>query len=231
MPHYLLLLLLFLTGTLCLICIVCQIYDAVKFGASVSIQEDIFHGLLGTEAALLCLFLVCRLLLKNTERKLAGLAPFVLKLPYADEAGMLDALHARLPLNVLNDHILYAHLPGRRRIELFFIGLEDFTSQNFYSSKDLCLRLAASKANMKRSATRSELVSTAFLHVFLLDNLSETALAYIRQPVDQFVLGLELDVILDLKNMQLLIPGCICREPSPAALYAYCVRKLVTWSG
>lgn len=225
--HFVLALHLFIYAGLALIVIVCAVYDKVNQGAA---EISIVGVACLVIAAVLAIALIgFRAYLKRVDREMDVLCPFAFSLPFRSEEEVLDALNSRLKLRVLDDSSLYGRAKGKRIIQLFLIETEDFSAEDVQSLKDKCIALARKKQLINSTASRDDLVSSAFVYLFLVNRLTENSAEFLKQPTNLNTIGLELDVILDLEKMQLHIPGCVGRDLSPSDLYVYCMEKFIEW--
>lgn len=225
--HFVLALHLFIYAGLALIVIVCAVYDKVNHGAAEI--NIVGAACLVIAAVLAAAFIGFRAYLKRVDREMDEISPFVFSLPFSTENDVLDALNSRLKLRVLDDNSLYGWDKGKRIIQLFLIETEGFSAEDVQSLKDKCIALAQEKQLINSTASRDDLVSSAFVYLFLVNRLTENAAEFLKRPTDLNTIGLEMNVILDLEKMQLHIPGCVGRDLSPSDLYVYCMEKFMEW--
>lgn len=225
--YFVLALHLFVYAGLALIVIVCAVYDKVNQGAA---EINIVGAVCLVIAAVLAVaFIGFRVYLKRVDREMDVLCPVAFSLPFHSEEEVLDALNSRLKLRVLDDSSLYGRAKGKRIIQLFLIETENFSAEDVQSIKDKCIALAQEKQLINSTASRDDLVSSAFVYLFLVNRLTENAAEFLKRPTDLNTIGLEIDLILDLEKMQLHIPGCVGRDLSPSDLYVYCMEKFIKW--
>lgn len=218
---------LFLFGVFALVEIVYAVYDKVNQGAAEI--NGLGAACMAITAVLAIAFIGFRAYLKRVDREMDALFPFVSSLPFCSEGEVLDALNAHLRLRPLNDNSLYGCSKGKRTVHLFVICADDFDAEAARSAEERCLTQAINRHWIKDKAPKEEWAKTAFVNVFLVNRLNESAAAFLQERISLEGLSPAMRVILDLETMELHIPGCFGRDPSPSAMYAYCMEKFIEW--
>lgn len=198
------------------------------FGQDVEVETDEFIIIkIAVVAVIDIAFLIYKAMLKKKGAASDKAEPYRVKLNFSDKEQILKNVNDHTELKDMGKDVFYAFKSGKKSVRLLFMSLPEYTDKEYNKIKNRYIRRAKNSYEPQMDA--AQMYKMISVNVLLLDKMNEIAENNTKINVERSMQSseAELNVIVDLENMEMIIPACHGVSTNSSSKYVYGVETLL----